>query len=291
MKKAAEPALSISLACEALEVSRSGFYAWQQRQQAGEVSRRRRRREELTRQVRRIHRGCHRRYGAPRVTAELRAKGWRVSENTVAAIMRAEGLEGRSGRRKTPKTTQPARTAVWVDDLVRRRFTVSEIDRVYCTDITYVPTRQGWLYVAVILDAASRSVTGWAAREHLRASLPLEALRMALGARRPAPGLIVHSDRGSQFTSQAWLDALAEAGARPSMGRVGWCWDNAMAESWFAGYKNELVIPAGTYPTLEAAKLETYRYIRWHNTQRRHSALGYLAPHDYEHARTLTNAA
>ena len=145
--------------------------------------------------------------------------------------------------------------------------------------------------MAVIVDLWSRVVVGWAADTHMRAELVLDALTMALTARRPHPGLIVHSDRGSQYTSQAWLDALEAAHARASMGRVGVCWDNAPAEAWFAGFKNELVHPIGAFVTVEDAKAEIAWYIRWHNQTRRHSALGHLAPHQWERATTVAMAA
>ncbi|MFW5933918.1 MAG: transposase, partial [Actinomycetota bacterium] len=137
----------------------------------------------------------------------------------------------------------------------------------------------------------SKAVVGWAADTHMRTSLVLEALTMALTARQPGPGLIVHADRGSQFTSQDWLDALAEVDAEASMGRVGVCWDNAPAESWFAGFKVELVHPIGAFTTRHQAKVEIARYIRWHNTTRRHSALQYCSPHQWEQTLTLTRAA
>ena len=147
------------------------------------------------------------------------------------------------------------------------------------TDITYVPTAQGWLYLAVMWTCTPRRWSAGLLTPTCGSSSSLDALTMALCTRRPpGPGLIVHSDRGTQFTSQAWLDELAAANARPSMGRVGVCWDNAPAESWFAGFKNELVHPIGAFTTLKEAKLETARYIRWHNTTRRHSALQMLAP-------------
>lgn len=229
------------------------------------------------------------------IHAELRDRGWVVGENRVARTMRAHGIRGRSGRRRRHHTTKQATVQPDIPDLVQRDFTAPAPDRLWCTDLSYVPTDQGWLYVAVIIDVFSRMVVGWQAADHMRTALVLDALRMAVGRRDPTPGLIVHSDRGSQFTSDGWLQALQSADAKPSMGRVGWCWDNAMAESWFAGFKNELVYPAGTFASRRGAELEIYRYIRWHNQERRHSALNQLAPDDWERAHrsahTVTRAA
>jgi putative transposase len=281
---------SIALACKLLEVSRSGFYDWRERR--GRPATPRQREEQLLVAAITVeHIASGYRYGSPRIHAELVDQGWRVGVNRIARLMALHGLEGRSGRRRRHSLTRQAKTAPEVPDLLRRDFTAETPDTRWVTDITYVPTAQGWLYLAVLIDLCSRAVVGWAADTHMRTGLVLEALTMALTVRRPPPGLIVHSDRGAQFTSQAWLDALAEADARASMGRVGVCWDNAPAESWFGGFKNELVHPIGAFTTRHQAQLEIARYIRWHNTVRRHSALNMLAPHDWERALTLTRAA
>jgi putative transposase len=281
---------SVALACELLEVSRSGFYDWRDRRQRPATERER---EELllVAAITVEHIASNYRYGSPRIHAELQAQGWRVGVNRIARLMALHGLEGRSGRRRRHSTTKQATTAPQIPDLLQRDFTAEMPDRKWTTDISYVPTAQGWLYLAVIIDLCSRAVVGWAADIHMRTELVLDALTMAITARRPPPGLIVHSDRGAQFTSQAWLDALAAADAKASMGRVGVCWDNAPAESWFGGFKNELVHPIGAFVTRHEAQVEIARYIRWHNTVRRHSALNMLAPHVWERAHTLTRAA
>jgi putative transposase len=281
---------SIALACELLEVSRSGFYDWRARRQRPATPRER---EEqlLIAAITVEHIASNYRYGSPRIHAELVDQGWRIGVNRVARLMRLHELEGRSGRRRRHSLTRQAKVAPEIPDLLKRDFTASELDTRWVTDISYVPTAQGWLYLAVIIDLCSKAVVGWAAASHMRTELVLEALTMALTARRPPPGLIVHSDRGTQFTSQAWLDALAKVDARASMGRVGVCWDNAAAESWFGGFKNELVHPIGAFTTRHEAHVEIARYIRWHNTTRRHSALNMLAPHAWERAHTLTRAA
>ena len=281
---------SIELACKLLEVSRSGFYDWRDRRDRPATARQR---EEqlLVAAITVEHIASNKRYGSPRIHAELVDQGWQVGVNRVARLMRLHGLEGRSGRRRRHSLTRQAKIAPDIPDLVERDFTAEGPNLKWVTDISYVPTAQGWLYLAVIVDLYSKAVVGWAADTHMRVELVLDALTMAICTRRPPPGLIVHSDRGSQFTSQAWLDELAKADARASMGRVGVCWDNAPAESWFAGFKNELVHPIGAFATLEEAKVEIARYIRWHNTTRRHSALNMLAPHQWERADTVAMAA
>lgn len=289
-EKEADESFSIKLACELLGVSRSGFYDWKTRQDRPPTDYELEQ-AKLLEDIKTIHEDSGGNYGSPRIYAELRDNGWTVGENRVARTMRVNGITGRCGRRRGHHTTKQADVQPDIPDLVQRDFTAPAPDRLWCTDISYVPTRAGWLYVAVILDACSRMIVGWQAAAHMRTSLVLDALRMALGARSPAAGLVVHSDRGSQFTSQAWLQALEAAGALPSMGRVGWCWDNAMAESWFAGFKNELVVPKGPFDNRQIATKEVYRYIRWHNLQRRHSALDMLAPADWERAHTFTRAA
>lgn len=278
---------SIALACELLEVSRSGFYDWRARR-GRRLTPAQREERLLVAAITVEHIASKERYGSPRIHAELVDQGWQIGENRVARLMRVHGLQGRSGRLRRHNLTRQARVAPDIPDLVRRQFAVAEPDTVWATDITYVPTAQGWLYLAVIIDLCSKAVVGWAADTHMRTELVLEALTMALVARQPDSGLIVHSDRGSQFTSQAWLDALEHADAKASMGRVGVCWDNAPAESWFGGFKNELVHPIGAFASRDQALVEIARYVRWHNTTRRHSALNMLAPHQWERAHTVT---
>jgi putative transposase len=281
---------SVALACELLQVSRSGFYDWRARRQRPATPREREQ-QLLLAAITVEHIASKRRYGSPRIHAELVEKGWQIGVNRVARLMRLHGLEGRSGRLRRHNLTRQAKVAPDIPDLLQRDFSAEQPDTRWVTDISYVPTAEGWVYLAVLVDLCSRAVVGWAADSHMRTSLVLDALSMALTTRQPPAGLIVHSDRGSQFTSTEWLDALAAVDAKASMGRVGVCWDNAPAESWFGGFKNELVHPIGAFTTRHEARLEIARYIRWHNTTRRHSALQMLAPHTWERAHNLTRAA
>ena len=281
---------SIALACELLEVSRSGFYDWRARR-ARPLTEAEREQQLLVAAITVEHIASKRRYGSPRIHAELVEQGWQIGVNRVARLMAVHGLEGRSGRLRRHNLTRQAKVAPDIPDLLKRDFTAEQPDTRWVTDITYVPSAQGWIYLAVLVDLCSKAVVGWAADTHMRTSLVLDALSMAITVRQPGPGLVVHSDRGSQFTSQEWLDALGAVDANASMGRVGVCWDNAPAESWFGGFKNELVHPIGAFPTRHEAQVEIARYIRWHNTTRRHSALNMLAPHTWERAHNLTRAA
>jgi putative transposase len=264
--------------CRVLGVSTSGFYAWVGRQ----PSERARADARLLDQVRAAHLDSHCTYGAPRVHAELRATGTRVGRKRVARPMRTAGLAGRCPKRFRRTTIPSDAPAAEPPDLVRRDFRPSGPDRLWVADITYVRTWEGWLYLAVILDAFSRRVVGWALADHLRAELATAALDMALAGRRPGSGLIHHSDRGGQYLSAAYIARLAAREARSSVGRPGTCWDNAVAESFFATLKTELLHRA-VWPTRQHARTAIFQYIEgFYNRRRRHSALSYLSPQEYE---------
>jgi transposase InsO family protein len=264
--------------CGVLEVSTSGFYAWERRQ----PSQRSRHDGMLTEHIRSVHAESHCTYGAPRVHAELRATGTRVSKKRIARLMRTAGLAGRRPKRFRRTTIPSATAAAQPLDLVRRDFNPSEPDRLWIADITYVRTWEGWLYLAVILDAFSRRVVGWALATHLRTELATDALQMALLSRRPAPGLIHHSDRGGQYLSSAYIGMLARYGARSSVGRPGTCFDNAAAESFFATLKKEL-LHRSVWPTRQHAKTAIFHYVEgFYNRLRRHSTLDYRSPVDFE---------
>lgn len=268
----------VGLLCRTLGVSRASFYAWRDRG----PSARERTDTQLLEQISRIHRDSRGTYGAPRVHAELRDEhGVGVGRKRVARLMRTHGLVG-CHRRRRRSLTRPDPAATPAPDLVGRLFDPGAPDRTWFADISYVPTGEGWLYLAVVLDGCSRKVVGWAMAEHLRAELAVDALQMALERRQPAQGLICHSDRGSQYTAGVYAQALETAGARQSMGRVATCFDNAACESFFATLKTELV-HARAWPTRQAARTAIYEYLEvFYNRRRRHSALDYLSPTDYE---------
>ena len=274
------------LMCRVLSVSPSGFYAAQRRV----PSSRARRDEALRLKVRAAHTRSRRRYGAPRVHAELQAQGEQVGKKRVARLMREDGLVARR-RRRFVRTTDSRHNHPIAPNLLDRQFGVEQVagpNRVWVSDLTYVPTREGWLYLATVLDLASRRVVGWAMRETLEAELALAALRMALADRRPAPGLVHHSDRGSQYACSDYRALLDAHGLVASMSKKADCWDNAVAESFFASLETELILESD-WLTRDAARQAIFEYIEaWYNRERRHSSLGYRSPVHYE-AEVLTS--
>ena len=274
--KAHQALYPIATMCRLLGVSTSGYYAWRRRR----LSRRAVDDTVLERRIREIHATSYATYGAPRIHAELRDEGMRVGRKRVARLMRRAGLAGVS-RRKRIRTTIRDERARPAPDLVERDFSVEAANRLWVADITYVPTRAGFLYLAVVLDAFSRRIVGWAMATHLRAALVLEALDMALQQRRPE-GVIHHSDQGSQYTSIAFGRRCKTMGVRPSMGSVGDAYDNAMAESFFATLECELIDRRRFHNPAEAREAVFHFIEGWYNPRRRHSALGYLSPINYE---------
>jgi transposase InsO family protein len=273
----------VAVLCRVLRVSRAGYYAWAGRG----ASARARADEDLVAQIAAVHARSRATYGTPRVHAALRAAGVRTSRRRVARLMRAAGLAGCCRRRRV-RTTVADPAAVPAPNLVARHFAAPAPDRLWLGDITYVATQEGWLYLAILLDAHSRRVVGWAMADHLRTELALEALAMALHARRPAPGLVHHTDRGCQYTAAAYRARLASAGLVCSMSRSGECLDNAMAESFFATLKAEL-IDARVWPTRAAARTAIFEWIEvFYNRQRAHSALDYRPPAIFEEVLLLS---
>jgi putative transposase len=267
---------AVATMCRVLEVSASGYYAWKSRM----PSKRSMDDGFLQAEIEAIHHRSRATYGVPRVHAELRAEGTRVGRKRVARLMRRAGLEGAS-RRKRAWTTKRDRDARPAPDLVERDFSSTGPDRLWVADITYVPTWSGFLYLAVVLDAWSRKIVGWAMATHLRTELVLDALNMALGQRR-ASDVIHHSDQGCQYTSIAFGLRCKEARVRPSMGSVADCYDNAMCESFFATLECELLDRKPLRTQVEA-RMAVFDFIEgWYNPHRRHSALGYLSPMAYE---------
>jgi transposase InsO family protein len=269
----------LSVMCEVLNVSRSGYYAWRDRKPGP----RQEQRMKWEQQVKDAHEVAGRyTYGSPRVTTELKAQGVAISENTVAKLMRQQGLAAKVKRRYVPRTTDSSHDCPVAPNRLDRDFTAAAPNTRWTGDITYVATDEGWLYLAVVLDLYSRRVVGWSMRSHLRAELACEALEMALQSRRPRPGLLHHSDRGVQYASEAYRQLLCEAKAEPSMSRPGNCYDNAVTESFFGTLKTELVHQE-RYATHEQARRSLFEWIEvFYNRQRRHSSLGYLSPEAFE---------
>jgi transposase InsO family protein len=284
---ALEGEFTVTFMCDQLGVVRQGYYRWL----ASGPSHRERTDAELTATIRAIHRDLHGDPGVRRVWAELVVRGVRVARKRVWRLMRTAGLQGRHPR-AWRKTTVAGLRPIDAADLVGRDFTADAPDTRWCGDISYVQTVEGWAYTATVIDLHSRKVIGYAVADHLRTSLIIEALTAALVTRRPAKGVIFHSDRGCQYTSREFTDFCAENGVIRSMGRRATCFDNAVAESFFATYKKELI---HTRPWRDVAEVRqrTFLWIEsYYNRRRRHSTLDYLTPNEYELGfRNLTDLA
>lgn len=270
----------VRLMCRVLEVSPSGYYASRKRPPSWHALID----EVLMARVRIIHAESNETYGAPRVHRELQAEGLPASPKRVARLMREEGLVARPRKRPRIATTDSNHDHPIAPNLLAREFDVNGvgINRVWVSDITYIPTREGLLYLATVLDLGSRRCVGWAMRDTLEVEVALSALRMARAARAPAPGLIHHSDRGSQYTSGDYRAELAAHGMIASMSGKGDCYDNAVAESFFSTLEFELLMK-NDWQTREEARRGIFRYIEtWYNRKRRHSTLGYVSPAEYE---------
>jgi transposase InsO family protein len=271
--------------CRVLGASRSGYHAWAR----GPAGRRAAADAHLSELISEIHATSRATYGAPRVHAGLQARGFRVGRKRVARLMREAGLVGVHRRRRRKPIRRPAHRA-WTTapDLVRRRFRATAPDRLWVADITELPTHEGAVYLAAIVDVFSRACIGWSMADHLRTSLVLEALDGAIARRQPRPGLIHHSDRGTQYTSMALGDRLARSGIAASMGHPGSGLDNALAESFFASLETEL-IDRSTWPTRAAARHAVFDWIeRFYNRVRIHSSIGYMSPLEFERRYRLT---
>jgi len=267
---------AVSMMCQVLGVSPSGYYAWVGRK----PSARSLADAALTARIKKIHEESRATYGVPRVHFDLAVEGVRVGRKRVARLMKAEGLRGISRRRWT-RTTVRCPGASPAPDLVDRDFTAPGPDRLWVADITYIPTWAGFLYLAVVLDAWSRRVVGWAMATHLKTELVLDALNMAIWQRRPVQ-VVHHSDHGTQYTSIAFGQRCRELGVRPSMGSVGDCYDNALCESFFATLECEW-LDRHRFKTQAEARMAVFDFIEgFYNPRRRHSSLGYLSPVNYE---------
>ncbi len=267
----------VALMCRCLEVSRSGFYAWQRR----EPSHRAKDDARLLPRIVEAHQQSQRRYGSPRVHQALLAGGHQVGRHRVARLMKLAGLQARKKHRFV-RTTDSRHDQPVAPNLLDRNFAVAAPNTAWASDITYLATAEGWLFLAVVLDLHSRRVVGWGMSDIIDTRLTLGALEMALDRRRPPPGLLHHSDRGCQYASAEYQLALRKHGITCSMSRVGDCWDNAVAESFFATLKAELV-ERRVYRSRQEARAEVFEYIEvFYNRQRLHSSLGYKSPADYE---------
>jgi transposase InsO family protein len=267
--------------CRVLVVSAAGFYAWLTRAPSARAIAD----ERLMLNIRVAHAQSDGTYGAPRIQRDLRDDGLAVGTKRVARLMRHAGLVGEPRHRRGPRTTDSAHADPVAPNVLARQFAINgvrRLDRVWVSDLTYVPTREGWLYLAVVLDLASRRVVGWAMGPSLEVGLALAALRMATAARRPRTGLLHHSDRGSQYACAEYTAALTGHGMLASMSRKGDCWDNAVAESFFATLDRELIVRRD-WRTRADARQAIFQYIEtWYNRRRRHSTLGYVSPAQYE---------
>jgi transposase InsO family protein len=270
--------------CEALEVSASGYYAWASRPDSPTEAWR----QNLVGAIEQVHAEVQQRYGSPRMTAELNARGYECSENTVAQLMREHGIRAKSPRRFVRTTDSNHRLPV-AANLLGRDFAPEGPNESWCADITYIPTHEGWLYLAVVEDLFSRMVVGWSMAESMESRLVVDALEMAIQRRRPGAGLLAHSDRGSQYASDHYQRVLASEGITCSMSEVGQCWDNAPVESFFGRLKCE-VAPGEMFATRDQARAELFEYLEaFYNRVRRHSSLGFLSPVEFERTHNQTH--
>ena len=268
----------VEILCEVLEVSRSGYYAFIHRPQSA----RSKRREELAGKIQRVQVANRGVYGSPRVCKALNAEGERVCENTVAEIMKERQIRAKGRKKFVPKTTDSSHHKPLAKNHLDRSFDARLPDQKWAVDITYIPTDEGWLYLAGVIDLCSRKIVGWSMADHLRTDLASDALKMAIARRSPLPGLLHHSDRGVQYASEDYMHLLESSGMRISMSGKGDCWDNAPMESFWATLKTELVNHEH-YQTHEQARASIFEYIEiFYNRQRLHSSLGYVSPETFE---------
>ena len=263
--------------CRLLKVSRSGFYAFCNRK----INKSKVRRSEVGKAIRETFKTFKKRYGAPRIFLELNDQGIPCSRNYVASIMREDGLQACNGKRFRYSSPIEAKTFVH-DNILARNFDVAQPNIKWVSDITYIRVGHTWLYLAVVIDLFSRKVIGWSLRNHMRERLIIEAFNMAISCRNIEKGVVLHSDRGVQYRAHEYQQLLKDHGVQCSMSRKGNCWDNAVAESFFSRLKVELIYPE-CYKTIKATQAGVFEYIEmFYNRQRKHSAIGYLSPHEFE---------
>ncbi len=263
--------------CRVLSISSSGYYAWRARPESARA----RQDRELLGEIEALHAETRQSYGSPRIHKALKARGFSCGENRIARLMQLHEIKAKKPR-SYKRTTDSNHAMAVAENVLDRHFSPDHPDQVWVSDITYISTRQGWLYLAVVMDLYSRRIVGWSMQPRLRRDLVLDALKMALRGRRPAQGLLHHSDRGSQYASLDYQGLLDEGGIVCSMSRRGNCWDNAPVESFFASLKREWV-PAQSYRTRAEAQSDIFEYLEiWYNRRRLHSSLGYVSPVQYE---------
>ena len=268
---------SVKRMCQVLGVTRSGYYAWQP-EKAG---RRELENQMLVEQIQAEYKLSRQTYGSPRIQAGLQRRGFACGRHRVARLMRREGIRPQKRQRWQPVTTQRQPGIVPAPNLLNQEFSASAVNKKWVSDFTYIDTAQGWLYLAVVLDLFSRKVVGWAMAAHMDTALVEAAFDMALQGRQPTATLLHHSDQGSQYTSAVYRSSLAHANIQASMSRVGNCYDNAVAESFFGTLKTECV--TSQFPTHALARTTIFEYIEvWYNRQRLHSTLGYRSPVEFE---------
>ena len=268
----------MKLMCDLLQVSRSGYYAWRNRS----PSRRQSRQQQLIEQIQAAHRQSRGTYGSPRIFQQLKDQGIQTCENTVAKLMKKQGICSKTRRRFVVHTTDSDHGHPIAGNALDQDFSAGGLNECWCADITYVPTDQGWLYLAAVIDVCSRRIVGWAMAHHLRADLCIEALEMALQRRALQARLVHHSDRGCQYACGEYQALLKKHSIECSMSRSGNCYDNALIESFFGTLKQEL-IHHEHYLTIDQAKASIFEYIEvFYNRKRKHSSLGYLSPEAFE---------
>jgi transposase InsO family protein len=271
-------AFPVNVCCCVLQVRRSGYYAWLKRP----ASARARRRQELAGKIKQVHEQNRQVYGSPRVCKVLQAQGESVCENTVAEIMKEQQIRAKSKKKFMPTTTDSRHQQPIARNLLDRQFDAPLPNQKWAVDITYIPTDEGWLYLAGVIDLCSRRMVGWSMADHMGTELVSDALKMAVARRQPGEGLLHHSDRGVQYASEDYQHLLASNGMQISMSGRGDCWDNAAMESFWATLKTELVHHEH-YATHEQARASIFEYIEvFYNRKRLHSSLGYLSPEAFE---------
>jgi putative transposase len=271
----------VEAACDVLDISRSGYYAWWDRPASAQAKRR----DELAGKIMAIRQGRRRVYGSPRVHKALKDQGESVCRNTVAKVMKQRKMQVKPRKQFVPKTTDSNHGRPVAKNILDRQFTAEAPNQKWVSDITYIPTDQGWLYLAGVMDLYSRKIVGWSMADHMKTELAAEAMKMAIVHRCPEKGLLHHSDQGVQYASEDYMHLLQSHNMECSMSDKGDCWDNACAESFWATLKTELVNDEH-YATHEQARQSIFEYIEvFYNRQRLHSSLGYVSPETFEAGR------